>query len=992
MSRRRFLATGAAAGGAAVAATMPGWLRATAEATGSDASAYFEAYENAAKPRFRYWWPGAYAEPAQVAREVGAMAEAGFGGFEIADVRNTEPGPLPPEIYGWGSPRWKAAVVAALRAAADRGLEADLTIGPYWPAVSPRVEPDDEGAAKELTWGKAIVNGGAAFSGAIPPPHAAPSGSTHGPAVTVTPQLLAVHAARIVGAPDAAPLVLERGSLVDLTARVSRGGLGWTVPTGGTWVIIASYSRGTAMVERQPYYEGDRDAFTAPQAYVVDHFGEAGTRAITDWWEQDLLTPEMRKLLRQTGGQFFEDSLEFITEKHFTPRLLAEFESRRGYSLVPYLPLALQTVQRNALGLVTKSGPVFDLDDPSVAPRVLWDYDQTLSDLFIAHHVRGLQGWAQRLGMRFRNQSYGAPIDTALASAQTGTPEGESLAFGATPDAFRLIAAGRDAGRRKVLSNELGAQTNGAYRLSWADLLSTAHLDYGLGVNQSYLHGFPYLASPTNRWPGFYPWAPPSGLPITFAEAWGPRQPQWAFAPEVAAYMSRVQQVLQSGTNKVDVAVYHGALDDHPATLDGALTAAGYSYGLVSPGILDLPTATVRRGRLDADGAAYKALVVNAAPSMAIETARTLLRFAQAGLPIVIVGPLPSRTPGNRDAPRSDAVLAATFAQLVASPRTTRVSSMADVPAAVRAGGAVGSAITSGGPGLLHVQRVDGSITYHYLHNPGSSVFAGSASLEGDGTPLLLDAWTGSARRLAVYDDHTRGRIGVPLRLAAHESTIIVLAGGRRQDAHAVSSDGDVRYGERGLVARATASGTVTAVLDDGRKLRAQVTSVPSSPVIGGWQLTVTSWTAADPNAVGGAAPATKKTTSKLALAALAPWSQIPGLEDASGVGVYTTTITLPRSAGDRASAYLDLGSVGAGSVGVKVNGRSAGPVDQITRVIDLHGLLRAGANTIEVTVTTTLFNAVRAMRPANFSQPRQDYGLIGPVIITPYDEAPLSH
>jgi hypothetical protein len=40
------------------------------------------------------------------------------------------------------------------------------------------------------------------------------------------------------------------------------------------------------------------------------------------------------------------------------------------------------------------------------------------------------------------------------------------------------------------------------------------------------------------------------------------------------------------------------------------------------------------------------------------------------------------------------------------------------------------------------------------------------------------------------------------------------------------------------------------------------------------------------------------------------------------------------------------------------------------------------------VTVATTLQNRLRITRPAVFTQPRQDYGLIGPVTITPYVDA----
>jgi hypothetical protein len=108
-------------------------------------------------------------------------------------------------------------------------------------------------------------------------------------------------------------------------------------------------------------------------------------------------------------------------------------------------------------------------------------------------------------------------------------------------------------------------------------------------------------------------------------------------------------------------------------------------------------------------------------------------------------------------------------------------------------------------------------------------------------------------------------------------------------------------------------------------------------------------------------------------------------------VGRYTATITLPASWRAADGAYLDLGSIGAGSAHVSVNGRDLGPVNQVHPVIDLGAALRPGSNTLTVTVATTLLNRLRVTRPTVYTQPRQDYGLIGPVTIIPYIDAKLS-
>ncbi|GAA4061082.1 hypothetical protein GCM10022214_12470 [Actinomadura miaoliensis] len=57
---------------------------------------------------------------------------------------------------------------------------------------------------------------------------------------------------------------------------------------------------------------------------------------------------------------------------------------------------------------------------------------------------------------------------------------------------------------------------------------------------------------------------------------------------------------------------------------------------------------------------------------------------------------------------------------------------------------------------------------------------------------------------------------------------------------------------------------------------------------------------------------------------------------------------------------------------------------------IDLGGRLRPGANTITVTVSTTLYNAVKAAGGATHRLPEQRTGLLGPVVLTPYTESTL--
>ncbi len=75
----------------------------------------------------------------------------------------------------------------------------------------------------------------------------------------------------------------------------------------------------------------------------------------------------------------------------------------------------------------------------------------------------------------------------------------------------------------------------------------------------------------------------------------------------------------------------------------------------------------------------------------------------------------------------------------------------------------------------------------------------------------------------------------------------------------------------------------------------------------------------------------------------------------------------------------------------VRVNGDVAGTADQLSRELDITGRLVAGDNVLEVVVATPLLNRLRVHRPAEYgSVQAQDYGLVGPVTLSPAVLTPL--
>jgi hypothetical protein len=152
------------------------------------------------------------------------------------------------------------------------------------------------------------------------------------------------------------------------------------------------------------------------------------------------------------------------------------------------------------------------------------------------------------------------------------------------------------------------------------------------------------------------------------------------------------------------------------------------------------------------------------------------------------------------------------------------------------------------------------------------------------------------------------------------------------------------------------------------------------------WHLSVEDWQPANDYATTGAkAAATGKEIIDLDIEGLKPWPQIPKLKDVSGIGTYTISFNLPAGWKTGTGALLDLGEV-FDSFRLSVNGSEVA-MNQISATGEVGSYLHVGENTLVVRVATTLNNRLSSRDPAVAKRGLiQEYGLIGPVVITPHN------
>ena len=699
----------------------------------------------------------------------------------------------------------------------------------------------------------------------------------------------------VVGAPPKTAYTLD-GSTVTNVPIAADGTVSWTAPADGNWILISYFERGSGQ-------KPEGSAHTTPDSYVIDHFSQTGTKAITDYWDEHILTPTVRSLLKDAGGALFEDSLELETDSAlWTPGFADAFQQQLGYSLLPYLPLVAKNDEKVA----------FNYTDSALSASVRRDINLVLTNLYNENHLKPLKAWANALGLKLRVQPYGLQTDAMQASALLDIPEGESLGFKNLDD-YKRQAGARDLAGHTILSNEAGATAGGAYSTTWETELRKLAPELAAGVNQNVFHGFSYATTPESRWPGFSAFSPLNNV-AGYGESWGPRQPTWKHAADISGYFARNQEVMQTGRNTPDVGVLiqtgyvaagYGApyftADTREASqvLKDGGNHVGWTNEMISESILDLPNATVRNQRLAPDGPNFKALVLEGDVAFSrsillrVATAQKLLDWAKAGLPVVIVGnwSAPS-VPGMAKA-GENATLKSLIDQLLAQPTVRNPLTKDLIPTALADLGVQRDVEYPVAP-LETAHRVSGSTDYYFIANShattAASVDAGFAMTDPTAVPYVADAWTG---KLVPVADYTvaNGRLKTRIALKAGQTTILVF--GHDLDAlpvHATSTTADaVRADGSNLVARAATPGTYTTTLSDGRSVATTIASVPAAQNLTHWTLDVDDF-------LPGATPTqTLHATHTLTLDGLKAWSDIPELADVSGIGRYTTTVDWER-------------------------------------------------------------------------------------------------
>jgi single-stranded DNA-binding protein len=453
----------------------------------------------------------------------------------------------------------------------------------------------------------------------------------------------------------------------------------------------------------------------------------------------------------------------------------------------------------------------------------------------------------------------------------------------------------------------------------------------------------------------------------------------------INTWMARNEQVLKQGRAKIDVAVYMQNYS-FPAPFvagvgnirfwnDLSLQEQGFTWDYLNPTLMNLPQVSVSNQRLYEAGPAYKAFILNghlqagsaynpAKNTLPLTIAEKLVDYAKKGLPVIIVGPLPNRTPGNT--PGEDAKLQQVLDHLKSLSSVHVVSTEKEVPGLLKSLGILPGAEPEKPSTLMSMRRFDptSGTNYYFIYNQGDDqipptgysaeeryknlqgtpgnifeepktmrskgpsygtkigkALAQKISLEGEGQPFVLNAWSGEISPIAHYQ-RKGNRVIIDVRLEIDESMLIGLSTNPAKIGltnnpvfvQSTTADGIHSMGNGQFVVQASQGGKYATTLSNGKKV---VSQIPEAlPIMdlttGTWDLLVEDWKPANPyGSTGVASAATDKAKVELSLNGLKTWPDIAELKNVSGIGTYRYTLELPKGWNPgKNGARLKLGQV----------------------------------------------------------------------------------
>lgn len=560
----------------------------------------------------------------------------------------------------------------------------------------------------------------------------------------------------LVAAKDAIP----RKRVINLTDRLRPdGSLDWTPPPGNWTVLRMGWSlTGAVNAPAEPSATGLEVDKLDPAAVgrYLDHYLGLYDRA------------SGARMGASGIGSMLTDSWEAGVQ-NWTPKILTEFQARRGYDPVAFLPVLTGRV----------------VGSSALSEAFLFDFRRTLKDMVADNHHAVLARTLHARGMTYYSEAQGdfprAIVDGMALKAQSDIPTAEywyrpfATAPGQPPLAVDLKESASVAhlyGKKFAAAEALTvAAIQDPWAFSPAMLRPVADRIFASGINRLLLHESHHQPLVDAK----------PGLSLFIFGQFFNRNDTWAEqAGPWVTYLARTSYMLQQGRPIADIAYFYGEerslTEQYLDRLESDIPS-GFDFDYVNAEAL-LNLLSVRDGRIvTPSGMDYRLLYIpDRITSFTLPTLRKIEKMVAQGAIVVARRPtgglgvfspdraiekIADRLWGPRNgvrSPKAAGRIYATIADAIAAEHIAPDVQFADKEAA---------------KDMLWLHRKDGEADIYFLSNQGDKPVNLHATFRLDGrAPKLWKADRGTAEPVSYQ--RGQGDTRAQIKLNGHESGFLV--------------------------------------------------------------------------------------------------------------------------------------------------------------------------------------------------------------------------
>lgn len=590
-----------------------------------------------------YWfWNANALSEKEIDRELDVLHAAGIRGVLIFPLQ--EPmaaAKIDEQQLQWLSPQWNAMLQYTIDAVHQRDMHIDVIVGTGWPFGGPFV-PEDDGI-KIIKLGKTELTGPGTFNGNIRDLMVLPPGAYGETDHGSTPELKFL---RLV---PKNPQNFTAGT--GLINQVQPdGSISFSIPSGQHILYSGTYREGYIVVN-----------IAAPggQGPVIDHLSKSALDNYLTYFENSL-KPYLGNQIGTNLRSLHCDSFE-LTNSNWTLDFLQEFQTRRGYSLEPYLPFIIEWPPESG-------GYGFS----DAVNRVQYDFWKTQQEVFRKRFLIPFYLWCHNQGTNCRNEGYGCyeidqlenkfiadrPMGETWIALNKDIPPSEVLIpvddqISATNvgiwscKANKYESSAAHLTGRPTVSCETMTSGSSAFRLRPQDIKLGLDIDFVSGINHTFFHGFNW-SPPKAGFPGWFF----CGSYMSEHELW------WPYFHEVNKYNSRISWVLQNSVSQAQI-----GLMSWENFLWESLAQHGYCSDYINERVIH--DGISQSGKLFFGPQSYELLILNRVYAIEPETATALYNYAAAGGKIIFIDYAPYTVPGLVDAASKSAFVSNTISSMI---------------------------------------------------------------------------------------------------------------------------------------------------------------------------------------------------------------------------------------------------------------------------------------------------------------------------------------